>query len=694
MVCHAQVTPSKIVKVSSSTITFTENLPSGTLLINIGTGKQYISLVPLSSAKTIGTCVLGTDIREVGASSDEIQDLSLSGNTLSLTSDGTAVDLSSFKDNTDSQNLSNGGKAGTTQTIAISGGTSVSFDVADGDNSATNELNSSMAWNSGTKTISVTDAGGTKSVAISGFLQSEVDGDATNELQNLSVTDKTLFISSGNSVDLSALGGATNLDGLSDVKFGGTNFTDGLLIGHTTTGVLAGARANLGIMDKTLKSITSGGYNIGIGVSALSKVTSGSYNIGIGSSALSALTTGTLHVSIGNFSFMSLTTEQGNVGLGANTGNKSTGSYNTALGMDAMANQLGVATENVVIGKKALANIVSRTSTILKNVVIGSQAGSEATGNNNTYLGYKSGSKSATTTDNENIYIGYQSGMNVSGSNNIILGIGNYPSYYKYPFSTEDIPVFDNKLLVGHQATPLITGDLGTSTNGSTRNITLYGTTKISDAYTLPTTTGTNAQVLTTDGNGGTSWADAGGSGAAHYVGELYRGGIICWVDNTGEHGLICALNDCVVNYNSDFAWEGITDTSIRTMSYGDGTYSGEMNTILILTTYRYGTDNTMYAARICAELEVVGDDGTTYGDWYLPSKGELALINISRSWIDTMASMNGGDIFKNKKYWSSTEDSAYSLPYAWFYDFTLSNSRPLQQEKNVLHYVRAIRAF
>ncbi len=678
--CHAQVTPSKIVKVSSSTVTFTENLPSGTLLINIGTGKQYISLVPLSSAKTIGTCVLDTDIREVGASSDEIQDLSLSGNTLSLTDDGTAVDLSSFKDNTDSQNLSNGGRTGTTQTIAISGGTSVSFDVADGDNSATNELNSSMAWDSGTKTISVTDAGGTKSVAISGFLQSEVDGDATNELQDLSVTDKTLFISSGNSVDLSALGGATNLDGLSDVKFGGTNFTDGLLIGHTTTGTLSDSRANLGIMDGALSSLTSGDWNMGIGPSALRNVTTGFLNVGIG-----------------NYSFMALTTQLGNVGVGPNTGNKSTGSYNTAIGMDAMANHLGTATENVAIGQKALANNISTSSTIIKNVALGSMAGFDSNGDGNTYLGYQAGRKSSsatTTVDDNNIYLGYQAGMNVTGSNNIILGTGTYPSLNNYPFSPDDIPVFNNKLLVGYQATPLITGDLGTASNGSARSITLYGTTKISDAYTLPTTTGTNAQVLTTDGNGGTSWADAGGSGAAHYVGDLYRGGIICWVDDTGEHGLICALNDCVVSYNSDFAWEGITDTSIRTMSYGDGTYSGEMNTILILTTYRYGTDNTMYAARICAELEVVGDDGTTYGDWYLPSKGELALINISRSWIDTLASMNGGDIFKNKKYWSSTEDSAYSLPYAWAYDFTLSNSKPLQWPKSEKLKVRAIRAF
>ncbi|GAG52677.1 unnamed protein product, partial [marine sediment metagenome] len=42
-----------------------------------------------------------------GDATNEIQDLSLSSNTLSLTSDVTTVDLSGYLDNTDSQNLSN-----------------------------------------------------------------------------------------------------------------------------------------------------------------------------------------------------------------------------------------------------------------------------------------------------------------------------------------------------------------------------------------------------------------------------------------------------------------------------------------------------------------------------------------------------------------------------------------------------------
>lgn len=468
MAGFSQVTPSKIVKVSTNSVSFNENLPSGTLLINIATGRQYLSLVPLSSTKTIGTCVLNTDIREIGEENDEIQDLSLSENTLSLSSDGTTVDLANYLDNTDNQQLIAGTRIGTTQQISIIGGNLISFDVADGDSNGTNELNTGITWDTETKTVSVTDAGGKKSVTISGFLQSELDGDATNELQDLALSDQTLSISSGNSIDLSGLGGASSLDGLSDVKYGGDNFRDGLFLGHTRTGTLNDARANLGIMDGALKSITSGDWNIGMGSSALSGITSGFLNIGIGS-----------------FSFTSLTTELGNVGLGANTGNKSRGSRNTAIGMDAMSNQDGVATENVAIGNEALKNLISRTSTITKNIAIGSKAGFESTGIGNIYLGYKSGSKGASTTDNNNIYIGYQSGFQVSGSNNIIMGIGTYPSINKYPFSEEAIPVFSNKLLIGHQGTPLITGDLGIANNGSTRSMTIYGDLKLKDGTIL-----------------------------------------------------------------------------------------------------------------------------------------------------------------------------------------------------------------
>ena len=65
-------------------------------------------------------------------------------------------------------------------------------------------------------------------------------------------------------------------------KNGGTNFTDSLIVGHTTTGTLNAADNNTAVGIKAMKAITSGDYNTYVGLAAGEKNTSGSQNTGIG----------------------------------------------------------------------------------------------------------------------------------------------------------------------------------------------------------------------------------------------------------------------------------------------------------------------------------------------------------------------------------------------------------------------------
>ncbi|MDA0986699.1 MAG: hypothetical protein O3A55_03760, partial [Bacteroidetes bacterium] len=74
----------------------------------------------------------------------------------------------------------------------------------------------------------------------------------------------------------------TGLDGLSDAKVEGTNFTGSLLVGHQTTGTLSSATYNTGIGLGTLQAITSGGYNTANGVDALYSNTTGGANNAFG----------------------------------------------------------------------------------------------------------------------------------------------------------------------------------------------------------------------------------------------------------------------------------------------------------------------------------------------------------------------------------------------------------------------------
>ncbi len=81
---------------------------------------------------------------------NELQDLNLTGNILTLNNPATAgnqVDLVGYLDNTDNQNLSIGGGGAPNQSVevAISGGTSALVDVRDGDFDPNNEIQNVIA---------------------------------------------------------------------------------------------------------------------------------------------------------------------------------------------------------------------------------------------------------------------------------------------------------------------------------------------------------------------------------------------------------------------------------------------------------------------------------------------------------------------------------------------------------------------
>lgn len=113
----------------------------------------------------------------------DVQDLELSGHTLSLTNDTSTVDLSSFMDNTDAQTLTL-----TDDDLAILNGNSINLSSYK-DNTDTQELTLV------TNTLSI--SGGTNTVDLSSYLDN-------TDTQTLSITEDVLTISGGNTVDLGA----------------------------------------------------------------------------------------------------------------------------------------------------------------------------------------------------------------------------------------------------------------------------------------------------------------------------------------------------------------------------------------------------------------------------------------------------------------------------------------------------------
>lgn len=118
------------------------------------------------------------------------QDLSLTGNTLSLTNDATTVDLSGYLDNTDNQDISGSSLVGTDLTIGISGGASEVVDLSSLDDSGTDDQQISLAGN----TLSLEDGG---SVDLSGYLDNTDEQLLGFALNNNTLT---LVITDGNTL--------------------------------------------------------------------------------------------------------------------------------------------------------------------------------------------------------------------------------------------------------------------------------------------------------------------------------------------------------------------------------------------------------------------------------------------------------------------------------------------------------------
>lgn len=175
---------------------------------------------------------------------------------------------------------------------------------------------------------------------------------------------------------------------------------------------------------------------------------------------------------------------------------------------------------------------------------------------------------------------------------------------------------------------------------------------------------------------------NASSGSAAHYVGELYGGGVVFWVDQTGQHGLIVSM----IDLSTGQAWSNITDQLIGTTAQSD--WDGNSNTTAI--TGQSG--HTSSAAKLCADY-TNADYGTgTYSDWYLPSRGELNdlwnNLKAVQKALDSDGNSSTTAIAKNY-YWSSSE---YGNDGAWNFYFFFGDTGYNTKDDTV--YVRAVRAF
>ena len=152
-------------------------------------------------------------------------------------------------------------------------------------------------------------------------------------------------------------------------------------------------------------------------------------------------------------------------------------------------------------------------------------------------------------------------------------------------------------------------------------------------------------------------------------IGQHYGGGIIFYIDSTGQHGLIADTIDLPKS-----TWWNQVHTATGATSRAIG--SGKKNTKKIISVYG---DSGRYAARLCWKYTENG-----YSDWFLPSKDELNELHKQRKVV-------GG--LHSDWYWSSTEAPSKDN-LAWMQHFETSFVVQYTEPKSSKYYARAIRAF
>jgi hypothetical protein len=171
-------------------------------------------------------------------------------------------------------------------------------------------------------------------------------------------------------------------------------------------------------------------------------------------------------------------------------------------------------------------------------------------------------------------------------------------------------------------------------------------------------------------------------SAATHYVGELYGGGVVFWVDHSGDHGLIASM----IDLSSAQAWSNVSSTLIGTTAQSD--WDGNSNTTAIIGQGSHSSS----AAKLCDDY-TNADYGTgTFSNWYLPSCGELNDLWNSLKAVQKALDSDGNTSttpLSRTTYWSSSE---YNNSSAWY--FTFDDGYTYVNYKNGTRYVRAVRAF
>ncbi|MEL6388655.1 MAG: hypothetical protein AAFQ02_00720 [Bacteroidota bacterium] len=174
-------------------------------------------------------------------------------------------------------------------------------------------------------------------------------------------------------------------------------------------------------------------------------------------------------------------------------------------------------------------------------------------------------------------------------------------------------------------------------------------------------------------------------------VGDFAHGGIVFYVDETGQHGLVCNL----WNITGNSQW---TPNNKRTGALASGINGGAPNTSIIIAAHV--GDPYLSSAAFIANQYTIEYQNKILSGWYLPSGIELQELFSVYTTINSAINALPESVFPvpmldkelrpDAAYWSSTEGSDAA---AQFYLHTPS-PQLTTDSKSTRKWVRAIRQF
>jgi hypothetical protein len=162
-------------------------------------------------------------------------------------------------------------------------------------------------------------------------------------------------------------------------------------------------------------------------------------------------------------------------------------------------------------------------------------------------------------------------------------------------------------------------------------------------------------------------------------IGEVVNGGVVFWVDSTGQHGLVVTFSNVV---EGPRGW-GCYGTNLPNVP--DVPHNA-LNPVGLGAEIGDGFNNTNDILRDCPNAPAALAARNVGDQWFLPSIKELNQMYINKS---TLEAIPGFTAFGNHFYWSSSD---YSSNSAW--GQFLNSGSWTDLNKSYANRVRAVRAF